>query len=139
MPHIKNNLSMWDRLSRFLKQSGKSAADSATSVLSYAYQQSEYESNIRPHRPDPEEIQVEEIDQEEFVREWGRTISNEAAFAGNANTGEGVRIDRRLPNFDRRLPNHDRRAGDGHDRRRGSIWSGTTPTPTVDKRSQPKK
>jgi|GEM_PF-4145870 len=65
-----------------------------------------------------QEIQVEEIEQEVFVREWSQTqvdlVADESSHADTA--GPHV-VDRRLPNFERRQPMNDRRAGNGHDRR----------------------
>jgi len=65
-----------------------------------------------------QEIQVEEIEQEVFLREWSQTqvdlVAGEASHADAA--GPHV-VDRRLPNFERRHPKNDRRAGNGHDRR----------------------
>jgi hypothetical protein len=65
-----------------------------------------------------QEIEVEEVEQEVFVREWSKTqvdlVAGEASH-GDATGTHGV--DRRLPNFERRHPKNDRRAGNGHDRR----------------------
>lgn len=65
-----------------------------------------------------QEIEVEEVEQEVFVREWSQTqvemVSGESSRGDT--TGPHV-VDRRLPNFERRHPKNDRRAGNGHDRR----------------------
>jgi len=70
------------------------------------------------HYSHTREIEVEEVEQEVFVREWSQTqvdlVAGETLRVGAAGP-HGV--DRRLPNFDRRRPNFDRRAGQGHDRR----------------------
>lgn len=64
------------------------------------------------------EIEVEEVEQEVFVREWSQTqVERSTRAAMAAEDGERLMVDRRLPNFDRRQPGNDRRAGQGHDRR----------------------
>ena len=78
-----------------------------------------------------QEIQVEEIEQDVFVREWSRTqvdlVASEASHADAA--GPHV-VDRRLPNFERRQPMNDRRAGNGHDRRANGKAGSHRPTGT---------
>lgn len=65
-----------------------------------------------------QEIQVEEIEQEVFVREWSQTqVDLVAGEASHADAAGSHGVDRRLPNFERRHPENDRRAGNGHDRR----------------------
>ncbi|MBM4181452.1 MAG: hypothetical protein FJ209_07880 [Betaproteobacteria bacterium] len=65
-----------------------------------------------------QEIQVEEIEREVFVREWSQTqVELVTGAAENAQASGPYVVDRRLPNYERRQPMNDRRAGDGHDRR----------------------
>lgn len=65
-----------------------------------------------------QEIEVEEIEQEVFVREWSQTqVDRVAGEASHADAAGPHVVDRRLPNYERRQPMNDRRAGNGHDRR----------------------
>lgn len=95
-------------------------AKSKDEVDDYAYSPTHYE------------IQVEEIDQVEFVQEWGRTVVHEALTHVTQISDEPHWIDRRLPHYDRRGPLHDRRKADtpavqGHARE-------TTPAAEIDRR-----
>lgn len=56
-------------------------------------------------------IQVEEVEQGEFVHEWSELMAQEAENR-HPDKDEEHAVDRRLPNFDRRRGSHDRRKTD---------------------------
>jgi hypothetical protein len=129
MRHKKIIFSIWESVAHFLKLSGEPTSHSAASNLSGTSLMAEDDLNY-PFLPGPDEISVVEIDQVEFVQEWGRTVANET-FTHATRSGEGVLgVDRRVLDDDRRHPNHDRRMGDGHDRRGHS--TGADPVTGVD-------
>lgn len=62
-------------------------------------------------------IQVEEVDQVEFIQEWGRSVAMTRSGERVTETTAQPDHDRRLPHHDRRQPRSDRR---GVDRREPS-------------------
>jgi hypothetical protein len=64
-------------------------------------------------------IKAVEIEADEFVREWVRTIA-EVSETEDA-TNQSSWVERRLSNYDRRC-NRDRRRGNDHDRRECVMW-----------------
>jgi hypothetical protein len=124
------------RISRLFKLGGRSMPNYDVAKLNYPSAKSEDELSNIPYLPGSREIQVVEIDQVEFVREWSRTIVEEASILAIKSPEGGLEVDRRLPNFDRRLsdfdrrhPNHDRRMGVAHDRRNRLLMADTHTLP----------
>jgi hypothetical protein len=117
MGQKKTLLSVWGRISRLFSLRGRSVSIHEATRLYYPSPKSEDDLNSFPYLPDSGEIQVVEIDQVEFVREWRRTVAEEASALAAGNPESAPGFDRRLPNFDRRRPDYDRRAGDTHERR----------------------
>lgn len=62
-----------------------------------------------PYLPSREEFEVEEVDSNEFVQAWGRTVASQTEREPEVDPTHPGFVDRRLPNFDRRLHNFDRR------------------------------
>jgi len=60
-------------------------------------------------------IQVEEVEQGEFVHEWSELMAHGAESQVVPGKNEVQAVDRRLPNFDRRRGSHDRRMSDRRD------------------------
>jgi hypothetical protein len=110
---MKIILSILSKLTRVLKVSHQSAPFTRPTRLSNTSAKSKDEVDDCPYQPVAYEIKVEEIDQVEFVQEWGRTIVQEALSHATKDAEAAPVVDRRLPHFDRRQPHHDRRAGEG--------------------------
>lgn len=113
----KNNApSLLQGFSRFLKPADK--------ALDLAPQKKEMDAEDELHhlpaRPFSDGVQVMEVDQAEFLREWGQAVAQKVLADKEADTD--TLIDRRLPNFDRRHPEGERRDPERSDRRHGSPW-----------------
>jgi hypothetical protein len=106
-------------IARLLRPSGRSELAYDSTRLYYPSPRSEEEVNGFPDQPGAGEILVVEIEQVEFVREWSRTMAEEAT--AHANPSSVPEIDRRLPHFDRRHAGHDRRASDGQGSRKKPV------------------
>lgn len=70
----------------------------------------------RPYSPTQYKIQVEEVDQVEFIQEWGRTVAKSSHQETVTASADAPGYDRRLPHHDRRQPRADRRASDRRSR-----------------------
>lgn len=57
-------------------------------------------------------IQVEEVDQVEFIQEWGRTVARSSHQQTVTETADPPHSERRLPHHERRHPHSDRRSTD---------------------------
>ena len=57
-------------------------------------------------------IQVEEVESDTFVHEWGESVAREVAAHEHELTHTHAPVNRRLPQFDRRKGDRDRRSGD---------------------------
>jgi hypothetical protein len=117
--------SVLGRISRLFKLGGRPMPIYDATKLNYSSPKFDDELNNLPYLPGFREIQVEEVDHVEFVREWSRTIVEEASNLAIKSPAGVLEVDRRLPNFDRRHPNHDRRMGQLHDRRGGLLMADT--------------
>ncbi len=129
---MKIIFSILAKLTRVLKVSRQSAPFTRPTRLANTSAKSKDEVDDCPYQPVAYEIKVEEIDQVEFVQEWGRTIVHEALSHATKDVEEVPVIDRRLPHFDRRQPHHDRRADEGTQGK--EPLKGHTPATKIDHR-----
>jgi len=135
MRNKKSILSVLGRIGRLFKLNDRLLPDSEARRLYYPSPRIEDRGSKAVAHPAMEDIQVEEIDQVEFMQEWSRSVS------GGVERPEVAEVardgDRRLPHFDRRNPNHDRRAGKGNDRRGCSAPVDASPPPRGGKHGKP--
>lgn len=116
----KNNApSLLQGFSRFLKPADPV---STRAMPANPMPESEDELEFLPAKPHSDGVQVREVDQTEFLREWGRAVAQKVLARAGTDTDEDELIDRRLPNFDRRHPDSERRALNLEDRRHGAPW-----------------
>jgi hypothetical protein len=118
----KNNApSLLHGFSRFLRSSpnGQNLAMPANPMA-----KAEVEDDLQqmPHSPYANGVQVMEVDQSEFLKEWGRAVIQKAMAKNTGSEDADSVIDRRLPNFDRRYVMTERRASGQEDRRHGIPW-----------------
>lgn len=116
MGRVKNHPSVLDRLGSLFRANPKPA----TTVSPKTDRPAETDDVLAsfPVRPGAHGIQVVEVEQTEFLLEWGQSILEEAAHHAHDEQGAVQPVDRRLPQFDRRRNGDDRRQGDrrnGHD------------------------
>lgn len=129
---IKLMLAKLGKLTWGRRQYGQAASTPPRARFSATQAKPQDEADDYAYSPARYEIQVEEIDQVEFVQEWGRTVVHEALTHVTQISSEHHAIDRRLPHYDRRRPHHDRRKADtsavqGHSRE-------TAPAVEIDRR-----
>lgn len=121
----KNNApSLLQGFSRFLKP-----ADPVSSQTMPANPtpRNEEELEFLPAKPHSDGVQVREVEQTEFLREWGRAVAQKALVRAGMDADEDELIDRRLPNFDRRHPDSERRVSSQGDRRHDAPWPAGQP------------
>lgn len=118
MRHANNHRSMLDKLRGLFKKRGTDSASGTASSQSEVPPDTGDDLRSFSFFSNSQGIQVEEVEQTEFVLEWQHTVVEEAT-AHEQEAGEAPPfIDLRLPNFDRRMA--DRRSGD---RRNGNGYT----------------
>lgn len=121
----KNNApSMLQGFSRFLKPASvvTSQPRPANPMPANPLPKVDDDLQFLPHSPYADGVHVSEVDQAEFLKEWGRAVTQKAlARSGDEEEADAL-IDRRLPHFERRYTVGERREANKKDRRHNAPW-----------------